>query len=79
MRTNTGGRVVEFLGAGNAATAGRRLYAALRRLDGTGCTTILAQLFPPGPGAEAINDRLRKAAARPVQVPVDHSLLPRFP
>ena len=50
---------------GDPATAGRRLFALLRRLDRGHWRRLHAGLAPAaGPGA-AINDRLRRAAARP--------------
>lgn len=45
-------------------TAARRLYGLLRRFDRSGARRILTSLYPGGADAEAINDRLRKAAAR---------------
>jgi L-threonylcarbamoyladenylate synthase len=49
---------------GRAAEAGRRLFSLLRRLDQGSWTRLHAELVPPlGPGV-AINDRLRRAAAK---------------
>ena len=39
------------------------LYAALRQLDESGCSQILAELPPHGPEWQAIHDRLSRAAA----------------
>jgi L-threonylcarbamoyladenylate synthase len=44
-------------------TYARKLYAALRELDGTGCDAILIESPPAEPGWEAVLDRLRKATA----------------
>jgi L-threonylcarbamoyladenylate synthase len=47
---------------GDPRSAGRRLFALLRRLDSAGWQRLHAELAPTaGPGA-AINDRLRRAA-----------------
>jgi L-threonylcarbamoyladenylate synthase len=49
---------------GSAVEAGRRLFSVLRRLDQGSWTRLHAELAPPnGPGL-AINDRLRRAAAK---------------
>ena len=49
---------------GGVQEAGRRLFALLRRLDQRPWIQLHAELAPPdGPGA-AINDRLRRAAAK---------------
>ena len=45
------------------AAYARRLYAALRELDGASCETILIEAPPAEPGWEAVLDRLRKATA----------------
>ena len=42
----------------------RRLYAALRELDGTECETILIEAPPETPEWDAIRDRLSRAAAQ---------------
>lgn len=57
--------VVELLTpAGAPAEAARRLYAALRALDGAGCTLLVAERPPGSDGLSlAIADRLRRAAA----------------
>jgi L-threonylcarbamoyladenylate synthase len=48
---------------GNLAGAARRLFASLRQLDSMGFEKIHVELAPPGGLGEAINDRLRRAAA----------------
>jgi L-threonylcarbamoyladenylate synthase len=45
------------------AAYARKLYAALRELDGAGCGAILIEAPPAEPGWEAVLDRLRKATA----------------
>jgi L-threonylcarbamoyladenylate synthase len=49
---------------GDVAEAGRRLYAVLRELDRAGFTAIHCELAPPAGLGAALNDRLRRAAAR---------------
>jgi len=49
---------------GDAREAGRRLFALLRRLDRQGWRRLHAGLVPAGGPGAAINDRLRRAAAR---------------
>jgi L-threonylcarbamoyladenylate synthase len=52
---------------GSLAEAARNLYAVLRESDARGLKRIMAELAPAGTEgslAEAINDRLRRAAAR---------------
>jgi L-threonylcarbamoyladenylate synthase len=51
---------------GDLPRAARRLFAQLRELDGAGYTRIHVETAPPGSGgpAIAINDRLRRAAAK---------------
>lgn len=49
---------------GNLAAAARTLFAMLRRLDAAGFKRLHMELAPGGGLAEAINDRLRRAAAR---------------
>jgi L-threonylcarbamoyladenylate synthase len=49
---------------GNLRAAARRLFAMLRELDGQKFKTIHVELAPGDGLAEAINDRLRRAAAR---------------
>ena len=41
----------------------RKLYAALRELDGAGCDAILVETPPSEPGWQAVLDRLRRAAS----------------
>lgn len=50
--------------AGDQIRAARHLFALLRKLDAGGYRTIIAETAPPGPMAGAINDRLRRAAAK---------------
>lgn len=47
----------------DAAGYARALYASLRRLDESGCETIVVEQPPRGPEWAAINDRLVRAAA----------------
>jgi L-threonylcarbamoyladenylate synthase len=49
---------------GELPGAARRLFAVLRRIDGAAFRRIHAGLVPGGGLADAINDRLRRAAAR---------------
>lgn len=49
---------------GDLGEAARNLFAALRELDGSDCAVILAERFPEEGLGRAINDRLRRAAAR---------------
>jgi L-threonylcarbamoyladenylate synthase len=59
------GRNVFWLDAtGNLHGAARRLFATLRRVDVRGFKRIHVELATGGGLAEAINDRLRRAAAR---------------
>jgi len=51
--------------AGDPAAAGRKLFALLRRLDRGSWRRLHAGLAPAGGPGVAINDRLRRAAARP--------------
>jgi L-threonylcarbamoyladenylate synthase len=64
LEEGAGERVrTEDLGpAGDAAGVGRRLFAAMRRLDATGVDTILARSLPAGGLGLAIDDRLTRAA-----------------
>jgi L-threonylcarbamoyladenylate synthase len=48
---------------GRLSGVARRLFSVLRRLDGAGFSQLHAELAPPGGMGEAINDRLRRAAA----------------
>lgn len=59
------GRNVFFLDRrGDLRAAARRLFATLRRLDAAGFKRLHVELAPGDGLAEAINDRLRRAAAR---------------
>ncbi|HVU36294.1 MAG TPA: L-threonylcarbamoyladenylate synthase [Opitutaceae bacterium] len=49
---------------GDVRAAGRRLFALLRQLDRAGYARLHVELAPGDGLAEAINDRLRRAAAR---------------
>lgn len=53
--------------SGDLAEAARALFAAMRRLDASGATVILAELLPEQGLGRAINDRLRRAAATDVE------------
>ena len=56
--------VVEVLAPdGSAATAAANLFAALRRLDGSGLDLILAEPCDEAGLGHAIMDRLRQASA----------------
>lgn len=60
-----GYRLVENLSrAGDAREAAANLFAALHRLDATGVGRIDARLLPDAGLGLAVNDRLRKAAAK---------------
>jgi L-threonylcarbamoyladenylate synthase len=50
--------------AGDLEEAARRLFAALRALDASDAEVILAEVFPDHGLGRAINDRLRRAAAK---------------
>jgi L-threonylcarbamoyladenylate synthase len=50
--------------SGSFAEAARRLFAAMRALDARGYELILAELLPEEDLGRAINDRLRRAAAK---------------
>jgi L-threonylcarbamoyladenylate synthase len=55
---------VENLSAsGELVEAAARLFAALRRLDAVGAVGIAVMPIPASGLGEAINDRLRRAAA----------------
>ena len=58
------GNVFWFDHRGDQRRVGRELFAMLRRLDERGFRRIHVELAPAGALAEAINDRLRRAAAR---------------
>ena len=63
-RVPAGARNVFWLDArGNLGGAARRLFATLRRLDRSRFKKIHVELAPAGGLADAINDRLRRAAA----------------
>ncbi|HEY5552113.1 MAG TPA: L-threonylcarbamoyladenylate synthase [Opitutaceae bacterium] len=49
---------------GSPAAAARRLFAVLHKLDAQGFATIHAELAPANDAGAAINDRLRRAAAK---------------
>lgn len=49
---------------GDLAEAARRLFAVLRELDASDAEVILAEVFPGEGLGRAINDRLKRAAAR---------------
>ena len=53
-----------FSAAGDVRAAGRRLFALLRKLDGGAWRRLHAEYAPAHGAGEAINDRLRRAAAR---------------
>ena len=50
--------------AGSATEAAQRLFAGLRYLDGLAVAAIYAELLPERELGRAINDRIRRAAAR---------------
>ncbi len=56
--------VFTLSGKGDLHEAAHRLYAGLRYLDSLGVPIILAELLPDKGLGQAINDRLRRAAAR---------------
>lgn len=59
------GRAIFWLGtSGDLRLAARRLFAVLRQIDEAGFRKIHVELAPGGGLAEAINDRLRRAAAK---------------
>ncbi|HZP58859.1 MAG TPA: L-threonylcarbamoyladenylate synthase [Opitutaceae bacterium] len=58
----TGPNVFWLDARGDAYRAARRLFSRLRALDGRGFEKIHAEAAPAGDLAEAINDRLRRAA-----------------
>ena len=59
----TTGPVLNLSPAGDLVDAAAGLFAALRALDRTGVTTIAVMPIPAHGLGEAINDRLRRAAA----------------
>jgi L-threonylcarbamoyladenylate synthase len=50
--------------AGKAPAIAKKLFAMLRQLDHAGYACIHVELMPGTGLAEAINDRLRRAAAK---------------
>lgn len=62
--------IISLSDSGDFTEAARHLYGALRRADQSACEIIIASFLPAGPQADAINDRLRRAAH-----PVKHSVL----
>ncbi len=58
-----GENVLNLSPSGNVIEAAANLFAYLRRLDATGATSIAVMPIPAGGLGEAINDRLRRAAA----------------
>lgn len=50
--------------SGNFSEAARNLFAALRTLDSADCEVIYAEVLPEDDLGRAINDRLRRAAAK---------------
>jgi L-threonylcarbamoyladenylate synthase len=59
----TPGPVLNLSGTGDLVEAAANLFAHLRALDRTGCGTIAVMAIPSRGLGEAINDRLRRAAA----------------
>ena len=57
-------RCIRLSASGDLSEAARNLFAALRELDSSDCDVILAERFPDEGLGRAINDRLRRAAAR---------------
>jgi L-threonylcarbamoyladenylate synthase len=57
----------ELSPSGNLDEAARNLFAVIRRLDQSGCARILASPFPDHGLGRAINDRLRRAAAKRIE------------
>ncbi len=60
----TQGPVVNLSPEGDLREAASRFFAALRELDACGCSAIAVAPVPDTGLGEAINDRLRRAAAR---------------
>lgn len=56
-------RIVWRQAAADPAAFAHDLYAALRELDAAGCARIVVQRPPQTEGWQAVNDRLRRAAA----------------
>ncbi len=61
--TAAGGLVINLSPAGDLTEAAANLFAALRSLDAAGVTAIAVMPIPEQGLGEAINDRLRRAAA----------------
>jgi L-threonylcarbamoyladenylate synthase len=59
----TSGPGINISPSGDLVEAATRLFAALRELDASGATTIAVMAIPGHGLGEAINDRLRRAAA----------------
>jgi L-threonylcarbamoyladenylate synthase len=59
----TTGVVAWIVASGDSLRYGHDLYANLRRLDASGARRILVESPPDGVAWEAVNDRLRRAAA----------------
>ena len=59
---NNGGPTEVLSTSGDLAEAAMHLFAALRRLDASGATRMVAELVPDRGLGQAINDRLRRAA-----------------
>jgi L-threonylcarbamoyladenylate synthase len=59
----TAGPMLNLSPAGDLYEAAAGLFAALRRLDAAGCAAIAVMTIPERGLGEAINDRLRRAAA----------------
>ena len=55
--------VINLSETGDSIEAAARLFTALRELDASGARTIAIQPIPDFGLGEAINDRLRRAAA----------------
>lgn len=62
-RHTAAGRTVEILRRAPSSAYARLLYAALRALDARGADVIVAEWAEPGGLGDAVNDRLRRAAA----------------
>lgn len=59
----SGPTALNLSASGDLHEAAAQLFGHLRRLDATGCSTIAVAPIPPDGLGEAINDRLRRAAA----------------
>ncbi len=59
----TGANIINLSPQGNLLEAAANLFASLRRLDATGVATIAVMRIPETGLGDAINDRLRRAAA----------------